>query len=58
MVFDNSVSNFDDQRWAQITAKVDLNGDGKIQFDEFEAYMKSLVIEEFKLSSQESIDGM
>lgn len=48
LVFDNSVSGFDDERWATITAKIDTNGDGKIQFEEFEAYMKSLVRDEFQ----------
>ena len=56
LVFDNSVSDFDDERWATITAKIDTNGDGKIQFEEFEAYMKSLVRDEFQQNSLNSLD--
>ena len=52
LVFDNSVSDFDNEKWAKLTAKIDKNCDGKIQFEEFEAYMKSLVIEEFNKHSQ------
>ena len=51
MVFDNCVSSFDDEKWAKVVAKADKNGDGKMQFDEFEAYMKVLIVEEFKLIS-------
>ena len=56
LVFDNSVSDFDDERWATITAKIDTNGDGKIQFEEFEAYMKSLVRDEFAMNSLNSLE--